>query len=832
MRKNWFARAVSLTLTAAMVLGLGACGKGGGKTQGGNVSQDSDLAKQYVYSYEEFDMSDMGDDLRVYDMKKIDDRIYWTVFVYHWSEEGMYNDLRLVSMKEDGSDLQMIPLQMPEGQNSDGEDITGVAEPVAIAESEEPEAADTTEDVNIKPGMEGGIWENTSYSNIVLSDNGTLYGVEYYYYEDSTDPDNLVSNHTTTVCAWDLEGNSLWRQEIEELSGSNDEESGSNLNINQIIAGADDSLMLFLYDYDNGQLCRWTMDSEGNLNTEGAVFEDEDGVFMNTAGEYYLNQDGNLLVCYYNEQDNYNLYIRAYDLEANHFVGEGVKMPFSLSYNGYSDITAGYDTDLVITNSEGVFTYNMGEEDATQIMSYVNSDLDAGAIDNILMMDEDHFIGFYTTRSDYLTKGAVFTKVDPEDIPDKKVLVLAAFYLDWDTMSKVIAYNKSNADYRIVVREYENYATEDDYAAGYTRLNNDILSGDMPDILVVNMNMDLEKYASKGLLADVKELIAQDEELSQKEFLQNVFDAYSVDGKLYEVIPTFCVRTFVGKKSLVGDRTSWTMQDYQDVLASMPEGTVGIDSSTRSGFMYTVMNYCGSDFVDVESGKCSFDSENFISMLEYAATLPEEVTYEDDYWMNYDSLFREDRALLAETGLYPGDSLTYLINGQFGEDVSFVGFPTDSEEGGSVIWKSNSYALSAKSANLEGAWEFVRYYLTDEYQNDQTGGYFPVSKSAFDEAMAKSMQKSTYEDENGELVEYDQTYWLGEEQITLPPLTQEQMEQVSSFVQSVHKPYYYNEDVLNIINEEAAAFFAGQKTAKDVAGVIQSRVQIYVNENQ
>ena len=35
-----------------------------------------------------------------------------------------------------------------------------------------------------------------------------------------------------------------------------------------------------------------------------------------------------------------------------------------------------------------------------------------------------------------------------------------------------------------------------------------------------------------------------------------------------------------------------------------------------------------------------------------------------------------------------------------------------------------------------------------------------------------------------------------------------------------------------IINEEVALFFAGQKSASDVARVIQSRVEIYVNESR
>ena len=38
--------------------------------------------------------------------------------------------------------------------------------------------------------------------------------------------------------------------------------------------------------------------------------------------------------------------------------------------------------------------------------------------------------------------------------------------------------------------------------------------------------------------------------------------------------------------------------------------------------------------------------------------------------------------------------------------------------------------------------------------------------------------------------------------------------------------------ISNIIVEEVEAYFQGQKTVDDVAGIIQSRVQIYVNENR
>ena len=41
-----------------------------------------------------------------------------------------------------------------------------------------------------------------------------------------------------------------------------------------------------------------------------------------------------------------------------------------------------------------------------------------------------------------------------------------------------------------------------------------------------------------------------------------------------------------------------------------------------------------------------------------------------------------------------------------------------------------------------------------------------------------------------------------------------------------------DDQVLSIIAEEAGAYFDGQKSVDDVAGVIQSRANIYMNENK
>ena len=63
-------------------------------------------------------------------------------------------------------------------------------------------------------------------------------------------------------------------------------------------------------------------------------------------------------------------------------------------------------------------------------------------------------------------------------------------------------------------------------------------------------------------------------------------------------------------------------------------------------------------------------------------------------------------------------------------------------------------------------------------------------------------------------------------------MTQEETDNVTEFIKSVTQVMNYNTNITDIVNEESTAYFERQKTAKEVADIIQSRVQIYVNENR
>lgn len=821
MKKKWMKRAVGMGLVFSMVLGLTACNK---KDENAGM-ENAGLAKEYVFSQTDIDLSSFGSDgnYNIQTMQRVNDRIYLLANVYDYSDYNTKSSLKLMSMKEDGSEAQTVELLLPEGEPSGGADTQEdtSAEDSAAQEGEEDSeegAADITEKYPMYARSE---W--TSYQSGVIVEN-IIYVIKSHSINDWSDEENPVSERKDSVCAWDLDGNFKWETEIENLRTED-----HYYYIQNMVAAKDGTVVILIGGDDNNKII---VDAEGNLSdrTPLTAF---DGNAADNMDMTMVKNDGTLLFTYYDE--NYtNMYISTYDV-ATDTAGEGVKLPDSFTSMGYSSVAAGVDSDIVFSNSSGVYSYTIGDTDIKQIMSYINSDLSIQSLNRIVMLDETHFIATYYDSINYEQQCGLFTKVNPEDIPDKKVLVLGGSYIESDLRKRVVDFNKSNDEYRITIKEYQMYNTSEDYMAGYTQLNNDILAGNMPDILVVDSyGMSVENYVSKGVLADIGALIEKDEELSQKEFMTNVFDAYKVNGKLYQVIPSFYVQTMMAKKSLVGDRTSWTMKDLEEVMAAMPEGAMAFGEVTKSSFLWNILEFCGNDFVDVSSGKCNFDSQQFIDMLEYANILPEEFSEDyygdENWWMNWQSQYRENRTLLMYCYIGNFSNLNNSINGYFGEDVSCIGFPTDNGMG-SFVGANYQYVLSAKSKNLDGAWQFIRYYLTDEYQNELQWG-LPVSKDAFMEKSKEALQKDYYIDENGEKVETEEYFEVNGESVEIMPLTQQQLDEIVTFIQSVTKRQYYNQDIQNIVTEEADAFFTGQKSAKDVAGIIQSRAQLYVNENR
>ena len=63
-------------------------------------------------------------------------------------------------------------------------------------------------------------------------------------------------------------------------------------------------------------------------------------------------------------------------------------------------------------------------------------------------------------------------------------------------------------------------------------------------------------------------------------------------------------------------------------------------------------------------------------------------------------------------------------------------------------------------------------------------------------------------------------------------MTQAEYDAIMELINSTTKISRYDESVMNIVNEEIEYFFNGDRTAQQTAEYIQSRVNLYVNEQR
>ncbi len=804
-------KAFNFFLAVVMICGLASCGKKNDDDR--TTNSNSALAKENVYAYEKIDIGDLGDYPNINTIDYIDGRIY--ILLDIWVTEGTGTVPRYGAM------VTAKPEVAPEVDNDMSVDEGfGVVEPVISRNVSRvysflPDGSDVQQF-----DLDTSIDENSYYNwlNRPMFGNGKVFAIGNRSYVDDSDPQNVIYKNIQELICWGSDGSKLWTLDLTDMLESEDYSRW----LSEMDTVEDGSIYLVCQSGSEEPSEIIIIDQEGNIKEQKQI-----RISQNNVNNIYVRPDGSLLLV--SSNDNWDKFFGSiYDVNTG-IEGEKVEIPSALVMNGYMK---GSTTDFVITNSQGIYSYNVGDAEMTPVMDYINSDFDGTWVNHLVMLDDQHMVAVYEDFIDYKLQVAYLTKKAPEEIPDKRVLVIGTNSLDSTVRQRVVNYNKTNTKYRITIRDYSSYMTMDDYMAGYTQLNNDIIAGKMPDILVVNDNVKVENYIAKGLVADVGKLIESDPELSGLEYMENVFDAYRIDGTLYHVIPAFSVNTVLGKKSVVGDRTGWNMAEYLELEKELPEGGTMMGMVERQTFFRQMIQFCGTDFIDMATGKCSFNSQEFINMLEYAKTLPEQLEYNDDYWMHYESQYRENRTFLMTTYISNFRDMNYNINGFFGEDVSYIGFPNNSKNG-SVISAGTSYVLSSRSEDLEGAWEFVRYYLTEEYQTSDTLEYrMPVLKSALLENAQEATKKPYFIDEQGNKVEYEESFWMNGEDIPIPPMSQEQVDEMVAFIESVNRTYYYDEEVLNIITEDAEPFFAGDKSAADVAGIIQNRVQLYISANR
>ena len=574
------------------------------------------------------------------------------------------------------------------------------------------------------------------------------------------------------------------------------------------------------------------LDSEGNIL--GQIQGDD------WFDQLIRNADGSVSAVFWGENGQSMAAIDPDGLK----LGEPVRVPNNI-YNMAQSFSGDYD--FCYTDGSNFMGYSLAEGKQEKILNWINCDVDNSYSGNTFVLPDGRIMTMETSWDKDYTHATVrlvfLSKVPASTVPQKTKLIFATQSLDYQARSAIIEFNRKNSEYRIELRDYSEYNTEDDYSAGLTKLTTEIMAGNVPDILDLN-GLPVEKLASRGLLADLYPLLDSDAELSRDTIFPSVLQALEQNGKLYRTASGFQIVTVVGASSVVGSRPGWTMEQFKKALASMPEGCTPFNQyTTRGEILNQLLQMAMGELIDWDTGKCSFDSPVFRDILEFSAQFPEEFDWENYEWSEDEdepNRIAEGKQMLMQVYLDDFNTLQ-MYNAMFGGEATFIGYPVSEGVGSALRPSEGGFAISSKCANPEVAWQFVRKSFTEDYQT-QYGWGLPSNRAAFDkrleEAMTPEYQKDANGnyilDENGEKIEISRGGWgWGSLSVEFYALKQAEADQLLTLINSTTRVMdQSNDEIMDIILQDTAPYFAGQKSLNDVVKQLQSKMNIYINEQR
>jgi ABC-type glycerol-3-phosphate transport system substrate-binding protein len=703
-----------------------------------------------------------------------------------------------------------------------------------------------------KPPQEENTGGHYSVTATELASDSAEYVVETGDFSCYDSENEWVTNVITNIRKIDLQTG----KELLKINFSPVGDKFPNSNADYIMPANDGALVVasrYWEQIDRRQLFLFSVfDKNGNyLNTH----EYELGIQNLNLLELVSLPDGRVAVLL--KKDDINE-LRPIDLSTGELQDSIGVLPSR--FGGVAGISK--NGEFISLTSSGIEYAKPGDSTGSEYVSWLDCDIDPYSMQYLGIYDEE----IICTSMIYGSFGVEFNMIIIKKVPEselkrKTILTLACNQLNYNMRSTVLNFNKTNTNYRIKVNDYSKYNTGGDPSAGITKLNTEIISGNVPDILLLD-GLPYGIYESKGVLADLYPFVDGDAELGGRGGIVPAVlkTIESKNGALYRVASAFAINTAIANVENSGSENGWSMNDLNVVKERNSNSAVFGNGTVRNDILNQILQNSLREYVDWQTGAVRFDSKEFIDLIEFVKQFPSEINADAyDYYSIDNAIQRiiSGEQIAEVITIWNFDS--FMDNATlFNNREVYKGFPCESKQGSSFALY-DTIAMTSQCKDKNGAWEFIRILLGTEYYSQYNQG-FPVNKQIFDTQVADYLTPMYLEpvyDENGELIpeamsgefEYcrinpDGTiegpkgfaHIVGSnDEYTYIPyyaMSEEQRSRITSFVDSIKNVYEQDANLSIIIAEELAPFFTGQKDAESTAKIIQSRAQIYVSEQR
>ena len=454
--------------------------------------------------------------------------------------------------------------------------------------------------------------------------------------------------------------------------------------------------------------------------------------------------------------------------------------------------------------------------------------------------------------------------------PEEGVLIYAALNPVTNTLEKSVArFNENHEDVQIEIHDYSD-------EGGRERLQTELVLGRVPDIMELRCYgeagedrgsmtranrlpgsysgpedgyfMPYQQLVQKGYLEDLWPYIENDPDLGREAVLEAPLKAAEVNGGLYMLFERTEIYTLIGRESVVGAHYGWTLDDMMDAYAAMPEGsTIMRYNMTKQEVFYNLLCNSLERFVDRATGKCTFDSVEFRSLVGFLETLPDEAGYEEPHAAEDEVM----RRIKNGTQMLEGMSISWahdvcFSDSIFQERAAFVGYPTADGSSGSFFYQTGTVlAMSSTCQNKEAAWEYIRMLVTPLLNRTNV-----VSRNVSHRVAHTQINLNDYEVICSYQLDYmakccrlnsknpQEAFWslyhfrYGPKVYLMDIMTEKDIQRHRELIDHTTQLFWPEDELANTVWETLGPYFAGDRTLDDTIALIQNRVGLYLNEQK
>lgn len=647
---------------------------------------------------------------------------------------------------------------------------------------------------------------SSDMSNFTFDNAGNIYALYSIYPIYVEGEEYNYNDQTMYLCKYDKDMNQVYARDLKDV-----------------------------FDEQSRYIQYLAADTEGNVfgSSENKIHMfDGEGVFKKTftistdwISGMFITEDGKVLATYYGMSG-----VEMAELDK---ATGNVKATYKDFPDMNGKLKDGGAGKLLISGSSKLYEYDMATQKAEVLLDWLQCNIDGNSIQDFGFL-KDGRIAVYVDDYSGTQEMAVLTKTESSKVAKKEIITFGTLYEgDSNLQRAIVDFNKANPQYQVQLKSYiDNTAewTEDTYTDALARFQADLVSKDSPDLIDLN-SVNWENLIAKDALEDLTPYMENSTIARKEDFVASVLEAYNVDGKQLTIPKNFMIDTMMAKRSVVGDEPGWTLQEVMELAKQHPDVEL-MQYCDKMTALSLCLQYSSASFVDYEKGTCSFDSPEFMQVLEFANSFPNDVEWGDT---SLPTLVQQGKVLLSQVSF--SDIQQYqMYHLMYEGDGICMGYPTADGTPGVFLQGYDMYGISAQSEHKEGAWKFIESTLVDERHRWN----FPTRKDALEAAFEEAMEIEYRYDENGEIMKDEEgnplqrpktTWGYNDWEAEIYAATQEEVDALKDMIAMAKRSAGSDMTIIQMIFEDVEPFFAGQKSAQEVAKIIQSRIEIFISEN-